>query len=118
MVALSSGEAELYGIAESVMTGLHVRYIAEELGLIREDEITRCGTDSTAAQKFWEKKGIGSEMKHIDLRSAWIKDIEEGSNRIKVKHIKRTLNGADMLTKVSTTRETEDWYETYMVRVK
>ena len=96
--ALSSAEAELYGMVEGITRAKGLRTLAYELGLRSLRNAIRLGTDSSAAKSFVSRRGLG-KMRHIDIRELWIqKEVNEG--RIVVRKVWGTENPADLMTKV------------------
>ena len=96
----SSGEAEIYALAEAVKLALHFKYIGEELGIPMPD-CPEIFCDATVALGFAnECAGIG-KMKHIDLRSGWVQDLRNNKT-IKTK-VPTEDNDADFLTKIHPT---------------
>ena len=95
VVALSSGEAEYYGMTKSACEGLGVMCLMEDLGGLRMQIVLE--TDSSAAKGIASQKGVG-KVKHLETRTLWVQDqVERG--RLKIKKIDGSSNTADVLTK-------------------
>jgi hypothetical protein len=93
-VALSSGEAELYGVIAGASHSIGLQSIAADLSVKVEKTIH---TDSSAAKGICERKGIG-KIRHLAVSSLWIQDrIRSGD--IKLRKIAGALNSSDVLTK-------------------
>ena len=67
-VALSSAEAELYGVVRAMAQALGLRSIAKDLGETLELEV---GTDSTAAEGICKRRGLG-KVRHLDTNLLWV----------------------------------------------
>ena len=78
MIATSSGNGELLAASATTNRGLHLSYIAEELGLPVERPI-RVGLDANAALGFLENTGSSGRMKHLDIRMDWIQQARDRS---------------------------------------
>ena len=90
VIAKSSGEAEFYGLVDTVQEGLLLQCVLEFMGkpwdLFRT--ILEAGTDSSAAKSMSERLGVGPRVRHLEVSSLWIQDA------IKEKHVKVIkLNG-------------------------
>ena len=70
VVALSSAEAELYGVVRGATQGIGLQSIARDLGETLELEVL---TDSGAAKGICMRKGIG-RVRHLDTNLLWIQD--------------------------------------------
>ena len=83
--ALSSAEAELYGIVDDSTREIFTKHTYEEMGTISID----VETDSTAAIGMCSRTGVG-RTRHIPVRWLWI---------VLFRKVKGTENAADMGTK-------------------
>ena len=97
-IAMSSAEAELYAAADATRAGLHIKMIAEELE-ITVPQVVQIGVDAQAALGFINNAGSASRMKHLDLRSAWIKLMRDRS-RVGYYKVAGLDNPADFFTKI------------------
>ena len=71
MLALSSGESELYAASDTAKEALRIKYIGEEINI----KIPACLTlnvDSTAAQGFIDSTDKCTKIKMIDMREEWV----------------------------------------------
>ena len=94
VIALSSGEAEYYGIVKAASQGLGFKSTLEELGILVDLEIK---TDSSAALGISRRRGFG-KVRHIEVCQLWVQDpVFKG--RIKIHKIPGDQNLADHLTK-------------------
>ena len=94
VVALSSGEAEYYGVVKGMCEALGIKGIAKDVGL---DFSITLSTGSSAAKGIATRKGLG-KVKHLETRTLWVQDkIDEGI--VVVKKIGGDRNVADILTK-------------------
>jgi hypothetical protein len=94
IVALSSGEAEYYGIVKGASIGLGLRSMLRDFGI----EVTiRVNTDASAAKGMANRKGLG-KVRHIEVNQLWIQDrVSRGDLAISKVNGKENL--ADILTK-------------------
>ena len=94
VVALSTGEAELYGAVKGagVLTG--AVSMRRDLGL---DVRGVLHTDSYAAKGIVPRRGLG-KVKHVGARNLWIQDVVR-SGRIGIVKIPSGENAANVLTK-------------------
>ncbi len=95
LIALSSGEAELYALVKGACHGKGVKSLLCDFGI--EAEETNINVDATAAQGITNRRGLG-KVRHIDVGQLWIQD-EVAEKRIIVNKVKGTENYADALTK-------------------
>ena len=93
-VALSSGEAELGGIAKGLSQGLGLRSIAEDLGLKLH---LRLSTDVTAAIGMCRRLGVG-KVRHLDTALLWVQE-KVRNGEVEVTKIPGPENPGDALTK-------------------
>ena len=94
VVALSSGEAEYYGVVKGMCEALRIKGIAKDMGL---DFSITLSTDSSAAKVIATGKRL-AKVKHLETRTLWAQDkIDEGT--VVVKKIGGDRNVADILTK-------------------
>ena len=92
--ALSSAEAEFYGIVTGVCEAMFLQQLLEELQ-VKVD--IRVYTDSSGAKGFSERVGCG-RLKHIAVRELFVKQLA-ASGVITLSKVKGTLNEVDLLTK-------------------
>ena len=96
-IALSSAEAELYAMVEAVTRAKGLCSFAREIGFVGLDNVIWLGTDSSAAQSFVSRRGLG-RMRHLDIRDMWLqKEVLEGN--VVVAKVAGTKNPADLMTK-------------------
>ena len=101
--ALSSAEAELYAMVESVTRAKGLLTLMCELGFESVSNVVKLGTDSAAAKSFVCRRGLG-RMRHLQIRDLWLqKEVREG--RVEVSKIPGESNPADLMTKVLTVSE-------------
>ena len=97
MIALSSGEAEYYGLCKGVVQGLEAKAMHMEAGQEMSVEVK---TDASAAKGIAMRRGMG-KIRHIEVSQRWVQDrVERGD--IKVTKVDGTKNVADHLTKYLT----------------
>ena len=68
VVALSSGEAEYYGMVKGGSNALGIRGIVSDLGV---QASVRLHTDSSAAKGISNRRGLG-KVRHIELSELWL----------------------------------------------
>ena len=94
IVALSSGEAEYYGILKGASIGLGLRSMMGDFGV---EVSVRINTDASAAKGMVNRKGLG-KVRHIAVNQLWIQDrVSRGDLAISKVNGKENL--ADILTK-------------------
>ena len=97
LVALSSGEAEFYGIVRAVATSKQTSQILEQIGM--QSEVT-IASDSSAARGKGTRTGSG-KVRHFSIKELWIQE----SYRKKEFHLVSVdplLNWVDIGTKAHT----------------
>ena len=98
--ALSSGEAEFYGVVRGAGHGLGFRALLKDLGITAK---LRLWTDSSAALGICSRQGLG-KLRHIDTHTLWVQQAVR-SGRFDLKKIKGDENPADLLTKHNQTQD-------------
>ena len=68
VVALSSGEAEYYGIVRGASQGFGIRGMMGDLGI---SVSVTLNTDATAARGIALRKGLG-KVRHIEVNQLWV----------------------------------------------
>ena len=94
LIALSSGEAEYYGMVRGGSIGIGMKSMMADLGV-------KCGikinTDASAAKGIAMRRGLG-KVRHIEVNQLWFQ--EKVTERIiEIKKVKGEDNLADALTK-------------------
>ena len=104
--ALSSAEAELYGMVEAVTRAKGLMSLAWELGFRGLSNVVHLGPDSSAAKSFVCRRGLG-RMRHLQVRDLWLqKEVRDGN--VEVSKIKGDENPADVMTKILGIKEIEE----------
>ena len=93
-IALSSGEAELHGIAKGFSHALGMKSLAADLGLPFE---LRVHSDAAAAIGIARRRGLG-RVRHLDVEDLWIQD-KLREKALELHKIAGQDNPADALTK-------------------
>ena len=96
MIALSSGEAEFYGIVKGASNALGISGVLRDLGVNLHVAVS---TDSSAAKGIANRRGLG-KLRHIELSELWVQD-QIARGRITVYKIDGSENSSDSLTKHS-----------------
>ena len=94
VIALSSGEAELHGIAYGMSQALGIKSLMTDMGW---SVAIRVHSDATAAIGIARRKGLG-KVRHLDVTDLWIQD-KVRSKAILLSKVLGTENCADALTK-------------------
>ena len=93
-IALSSGEAEYYGLVKGASVALGIRSMLREFGI---DARIRVSTDASAAKGIASRRGLG-KVRHIEVHQLWVQD-KVASREIEVRKVDGKSNIADGLTK-------------------
>ena len=102
-VALSSAEAEFYGMVEGVIKAEGLISLAKELGFVDLVNVVHLGTDSTAAKNLVSRQGFG-KMKHIEIKDMWLqKEVRDG--KVEVNKVPGDKNPADLMIKILSTKD-------------
>ena len=96
VIALSSGEAEFYGIVKGASNALGITGVLNDLGVNLSVAVS---TDSSAAKGIANRRGLG-KVRHIELSELWVQD-QIARGRITVYKIDGSENSSDSLTKHS-----------------
>ena len=93
-IALSSGEAEYYGMVRVASQSMGLRSLLKDLGLKFRIRVL---TDASAAKGIASRRGVG-RVRHIEVNQLWLQD-KVLSGEIEVKKVGTKGNIADILTK-------------------
>ena len=94
LIALSSGESELYATLKAASEGLGIISVAKDLGWKLDGEVWG---DASAALGIIKRRGLG-KTRHIDTGSLWIQQTA-AENRLKFGKVLGRDNPADLYTK-------------------
>ena len=94
VVALSSGEAELYALTKGAATTLGVMSLGEDFGMSFHAKV---GSDASAAIGMVNRTGAG-KLRHIRVQYLWIQDVVK-SGQIGIEKVPGADNPADVFTK-------------------
>ena len=97
VIALSSGEAEYYGIVKGASNALGISGILKDLGVSIQVGVS---TDSSAAKGIANRRGLG-KVRHVELSELWVQD-RVSRGRMKIYKIDGSDNSSDSLTKHSS----------------
>ena len=93
-IALSSGEAELHGIAAGIYHGLGLQSLARDLGMTLG---IRVHTDATAAPDICRRRGLG-KIRHLDTTDLCCQEkVRNGA--VTLHKVPGVSNPADIMTK-------------------
>jgi len=94
VLALSSGEAEYYGMVKGASVAIGFRNMLSDLGV---EVGIKLLTDASAAKGIASRRGIG-KVRHIEVSQLWLQaKVTDGT--IHVSKVKGTENWADAFTK-------------------
>ena len=94
VIALSSGEAEYYGIVKGSSVGMGVQSVLGDLNIKYKLQVL---TDSSAAKGIASRKGLG-KVRHIEVNQLWVQEkVADGA--IELHKTPGDKNLADSLTK-------------------
>ena len=111
VVALSSGEAEYYGLVKGATIATGIKSMMSDFGI--ECGIVIC-TDASAAKGIASRRGLG-KVRHIELCQLWLQN-KVADNQIKIVKIAGADNFSDSLTKPSSVeRINQTLYQTSQV---
>jgi len=94
VVALSSGEAEYYGLCKGASTAMGMRSVSADLGI---DLSIRVKTDSTAAKGIASRMGLG-KVRHVEVAQLLAQE-KVRNGEITVDKVDGKANLADALAK-------------------
>ena len=94
VIAMSSAEAEFYGLASAATIGLYIQNILAELN--RRSTI-HLYCDSSSAISLAERQGVG-RIRHLAIKVLWLQDLI-ASHKVTVSKVKGEFNCADVGTK-------------------
>ena len=106
VVALSTGEAEMYAINKTAATGMGGQSILKDLGVTLE---LRVFTDATTGKSLVTRRGLG-KVRHIAVNELWLQSHVQNKTVTMVK-IKNKFNPSDMMTKYLTKMEMQQIME-------
>ena len=95
IIALSSGEAEYYGIVKGASLGMGVRSILIDLGF--GEPKLNVNTDSSAAMGIASRSGLG-KTRHIEVHQLWVQEKVKSGTFSMLKTLGLS-NPADLMTK-------------------
>ena len=94
LAALSSGEAEFYGIVRAVATSKQTSHVLEQTGMKAEMTIA---SDSSAARRICTRTGSG-KVRHLSIKEMWIQEAYR-KEEFQLVSVDTLLNRADIGTK-------------------
>ena len=106
VIALSTGEAELYAINRTAAIGMGGQSILCDLGVELD---LRVFTDATTGKSLASRRGLG-KVRHIAVNELWLQSHVHDKSVVLVK-IKNKFNPSDMLTKYLTKAEIQQIME-------
>ena len=97
VIALSSGEAEYYGMVKGASNALGLHGMLSDINVTTRVALS---TDSSAAKGIANRRGLG-KVRHIELSELWLQD-QVARNKIEIHKISGEDNFSDSLTKHAT----------------
>jgi hypothetical protein len=94
VIALSSGEAELYAIVKATAQGIGMTSMMMDF---EDDKRLTVKTDSSAAIGMCQRRGLG-KVKHIAVQNLWLQD-KVNTGNLFVEKVPGETNIADLMTK-------------------
>ena len=94
VIALSSGEAEFYGIVKGAGIAIGLQNMLEDFDVAMKIEVR---TDASAAKGIANRRGLG-KVRHMEVSQLWVQE-KVSSGRIAIVKVKGENNIADALTK-------------------
>ena len=94
IIALSSGEAEYYGVVKASSVGLGIQSMFRDMG---HDMSLIVHTDAEAAKGIASRTGLG-KTRHIDVHYLWVQE-QIKNNKMILRKVWGADNPADLLTK-------------------
>ena len=110
--AMSSGEAEYYGIVTGCAEGLGLKSLCEDLGL---DVDLKLWTDSTAGKSVAGRKCLG-KLRHMEVKYLWLQE-EVRKGLVRMIKVKGVENPADCMTKYLNLETMKMYLEGYGFRM-
>ena len=104
VIALSSGEAEYYGLVKAASVAIGVRTIANDMGIVLGGAIEIC-SDASAAIGIANRIGIG-KVRHIEVNQLWLQQ-KVACKEIVITKVGTDDNLADALTKAVDAKSIE-----------
>ena len=93
-VALSSGEAEFYGVVRAASVALGQQALFRDLGL---STTVKVWTDSSAAIGICSRQGLG-RLRHVEANTLWVQE-KVRSRAMELLKVRGEVNPADLFTK-------------------
>ena len=100
VIALSTGEAELYALNKTAAQSLGLQSLLMDLGV---ELSVRLHTDATTGRAIATRRGLG-KVRHIAVNELWIQE-QVADKKVSINKIKNKFNLADLLTKYLTAAE-------------
>ena len=102
VIALSTGEAELYALNKASAQGLGLQSLLSDLGIDLE---VRVHTDATTGRAIVTRRGLG-KVRHIAVNELWMQE-KVAQHLVSIHKIKNKFNLADLMTKYLSKDEIE-----------
>ena len=96
VIALSSGEAEYYGLVKAMSVAMGIVSLCEDLGVTFGKPI-EVKTDASAAIGIASRIGLG-KIRHIEVSQLWLQE-KVKNGKVTITKVDTSCNLADALTK-------------------
>ena len=96
VIALSSGEAELYAMTKAASQTIGLMSLAADFGEELTGEVM---SDASAAIGIVHRKGLG-KIRHIEVQDLWLQE-KVAQEKLAVSKVAGAQNPADMMTKIA-----------------
>ena len=96
VIALSSGEAEYYGLVKAMSIAMGIISLCDDLG-VTFDKPIEVKTDASAAIGIASRIGLG-KIRHIEVNQLWLQE-KVRSGKVIITKVDTSCNLADALTK-------------------
>ena len=100
VIAMSSGEAELYALVRAASEGLGIQAVAADLGC---PTVVKVWVDSSAAKSACSRVGLG-RLRHLEVKYLWAQEAFR-NKKFELKKIRGDQNPADVLPKPMSATE-------------
>ena len=97
VLALSSGEAELYAMGTGVLEALHLKNFLVESGIASKTNVI-LHTDSSSAKSMAARFGATRRTRHIELRYLYLQNLVQ-TGAIRLSKIAGADNVSDIMAK-------------------
>ena len=111
IIALSSGEAEFYGVVKASSVGLGCRAMLKDMGV----DVALCvHTDAEAAKGIASRTGLG-KTRHIAVHFLWVQEkVRDGD--LTLRKVRGEHNPADLMTKHLNREKIDNFMDSFSLK--